>query len=109
MPQKPETKFRNKIRPLLESLPKSFWESIQQKTIKGSPDIVGCVNGYFIALELKSSSKAEVTPLQRHKLESIKVAGGVAVVVTPENWDVVYNGLKALCVCNHEVGELYYD
>lgn len=100
MAQKPETKFRARIRPLLESIPKSYWESVQQKTIRGTPDILGCVNGYFVALELKVDS--EVTVLQRHKLECIKYANGIALVVTPKNWEEVFTGLKALSVCLNE-------
>lgn len=98
--QKPETRFRAKIRPLLDSLPNSYWESIQQRAINGTPDILGCVNGYFVALELKRS-KGKPTLLQKHKLEMIKHAHGIAIVLSPENWDDVYTGLKALSVCIH--------
>lgn len=93
--QKPETKFRAKIRPLLDAIPNSWWESIQQKSIRGTPDIIGCLGGYFIALELKSK-KVDAKGLQAYKLQSIRDAYGVALVVHPENWKEVYDYLRSL-------------
>ena len=93
MAKKPETKFKEKVMPLLKALPMSWWEKIQQKSISGTPDILGCINGTFIAIELKSSIDSPITGLQKHKLELIDNAGGVALVVHPDNWNRVYNRL----------------
>lgn len=101
MSQKEETKFRARIRPHLDDLPNSWWESIQQKAIRGTPDILGVVNGYFIALELKTSL-GKIDPLQAHKLSGIVSAGGYAYIVTPDNWESVFNKLQKLAgVENH--------
>ncbi len=94
--QKPETVFRAKLRPKLEAIPGSFWESIQQKTIIGTPDILGCVRGRFVALELKSSG-GKVSELQKLKLERIAACGGIAMVVSPENAEQVLRELGELC------------
>lgn len=96
--QKPETVFRAKLRPKLEAIPDSFWESIQQKTIIATPDILGCVRGWFVALELKSSG-GSATELQKLKLERIERAGGIARVVFPENADEVLAFLRGLKRC----------
>lgn len=96
MAQKPETKFRQKFRAKLEEIPNSFWESIQQKAIQGTPDILGCVNGYFVAIELKATSDSKVTPLQEHKLLCITKAGGYAGVACPENCDDMLRELYKL-------------
>lgn len=93
MSKKAETKFRSKIRPLLDLIPNSFWESISQRSILGTPDILGTISGVFIALELKSFSKATVTAMQKHKLHLIVKAGGYAFIVCPENWNEVYGKL----------------
>ncbi len=85
--QKPETKFRAKLRARLELVPNSFWESIQQKTIQGTPDIIGCVNGFFVALELKATPSASASALQLLKLKRICNAGGVGYLVHPENME----------------------
>lgn len=93
--QKPETKFRASFRPKLEAIPNSFWESIQQKTIKGTPDILGVVGGTFIAIELKAG-RWQATELQKLKLKRIEEAGGIALVVNPSNASEVLSYLRGL-------------
>lgn len=47
----------------------------------GIPDVIACVNGRFVALEVKRPGN-KPTPLQRATLEQIQKAGGLAAVVT---------------------------
>lgn len=94
--QKPETKFRKKFRKYLDEIPNSWFESIQQKTINGTPDILGCINGIFVALELKSSAKAPITPLQAFKIEAINAAGGCSAIVHPGNFKDVLEALRKI-------------
>jgi hypothetical protein len=54
----------------------------------GVPDIVACVNGYFLAIECKAGTN-KPTALQVREIEAIRKAGGVAVVANEENWDEV--------------------
>ena len=64
----------------------------------GVPDIVCCVNGYFLAIECKAG-KNKPTLLQVRELERIRAAGGVAAVADEENWEMVrklVRDLKAL-------------
>lgn len=96
MSQKPETKFRAKVRPRLDAIENSWWESIQQKTINGTPDIIGCIKGRFIAIELKASEKSVVSPLQKHKLEEIVKAGGISHILHPGNCEEVLTSLESL-------------
>lgn len=96
MAKKPETVFKERIQPRLKALPNSWWEKIQQVVIRGTPDIIGCVSGVFVALELKMSEKAPIEPLQIHKLRKIEKAGGMAFIVYPENWEDVYMQLEIL-------------
>lgn len=86
MGQKGETKFRQRVDKFLKTIPDSWFESIQQKSINGSPDKIGVIAGLFVALELKASKKAGVTELQKYKLQKIVDAGGIGLVVYPENW-----------------------
>ena len=81
---------------MLDNLPYSHFESIQQKTIRGTPDILGCINGVFVALELKAHLGAAISPMQQHKLSSIVKAGGYAYIICPENWEEIYQKLKLL-------------
>lgn len=93
MAKKQETKFKERIRPFLDSLPKSWWLKTQMLAILGIPDFLGCLQGYFIAMELKVDGKAP-TALQRYVLKKIRDAGGIALHVHPENWEDVYKLLK---------------
>lgn len=88
MAKKPETLFKEKFNARLKEIDKQYgnlwWVKTQQVTIRGTPDILLCVNGTFIAIELKSA-EGEASPLQRHNLEQIKRAKGHGLVVFPEN------------------------
>ena len=54
------------------------------------------MSGVFVALELKMDEKAAIEPLQIHKLNKIEKAGGLALIVYPENWEEVYMELQEL-------------
>lgn len=66
----------------------------------GVPDIVACVNGLFVGIECKAG-KNKPTALQVRELEAIRRAGGCALVVNEENWDMVrplVHSLKATVI-----------
>ena len=95
MPEKPETRFTRIFMARLKLLPNSWFQKTQMLSIRGIPDILGLVNGKFIALELKvGSNKAD--GLQKHILGRIEAAGGYARVVTPENADLVLKELEEM-------------
>jgi hypothetical protein len=95
--RKPETVFRSKVFTWLAiHLPGAWFESIQQIAIGGTPDILGCVRGRFVALEIKAEEKSPVSELQKLKLERIASAGGTALVVHPQNWTDVQKTLLGL-------------
>jgi hypothetical protein len=93
MAQKPETVFRRRVRMHLDWLSAKFkgrlwYEAVQQKAIKGSPDFVLCAGGQFIALELKSDGGI-ISLIQEAKMNRILEAGGLALVADPDNWETV--------------------
>jgi len=49
---------------------------------RGVPDIICCVNGAFVALEVKRPGLGRLTDLQALTIERIRESGGVAEVVT---------------------------
>lgn len=103
MSQKPETVFRqNRVRPDLLALPNCAIFPIQQKSIRGDPDFILCINGLFIGLELKDDGK-EPDPLQEFKLDNIKNAKGIALVAQPQNWDEIYEILKEIACSEVEL------
>ena len=50
----------------------------------GIPDIVGCVNGKFFAIECKAGAK-QPTLLQHTEIENIRLHKGVAFVINEDN------------------------
>ncbi|MDO4681110.1 MAG: VRR-NUC domain-containing protein [Aerococcus sp.] len=46
----------------------------------GTPDILACVDGRFVAIEVKRPKGGVVSPLQQHQMQKIKRAGGLAMV-----------------------------
>jgi hypothetical protein len=96
MARKPETVFRAKFQSRLKQLPNAWFESIQQKSIGGTPDNLGVIRGLFVAIEYKATSKDLPTPLQEHKLRMIMNAEGIALVVHPDNADATFKFLLAM-------------
>lgn len=47
---------------------------------KGSSDILACINGYFVAIEVKRTHKSKVSAGQTDFINKIIKAGGVAFV-----------------------------
>jgi hypothetical protein len=96
MAKKPETYFKEKVLLGLRALPNTWAEKIQQRSIRGTPDILACVRGLFVAMELKATDQDVPDGLQVHKLNLIKRASGLALVVTPSIWPSVYQILADL-------------
>ena len=96
MAKKAETKLKEKVLGALHTLPETWCVKVQQVAIRGTPDILACIRGHFIAIELKSSPEHEPDALQQYTLDSIEDAGGLAVVVDPVNWPDVFEGLQAM-------------
>lgn len=62
----------------------------------GLPDLIGCVRGRLLAIELKSEGKT-ATFLQKLTLERIQKAGGRAVVIDAfEQWTRLIDKILAL-------------
>lgn len=96
-----ETLFKKKVRASVTKLPLSWWLTAQMLSILGIPDLIGCVNGKFVALELKISKEAAEKKrgkvvLQARILFLIRNAGGYAEFVYPENWDRIHQELSAM-------------
>lgn len=88
--------------PRLRQLPNTWLVKVQQRTIRGTPDIIMCVNGMFVAIELKKSEKEQADLLQDHHLEMINThAKGIGLKVSPENWEKVYEALVTLSGGGH--------
>ena len=59
----------------------------------GIPDIVGCMNGQFVAFECKAG-KGKTTALQDREIKKIQDATGWAFVINEDNVDKVEELLR---------------
>ncbi len=87
----PEKKVKNAIIKQLKLLGASvyyFFPATGGYGRSGVPDIVGCFNGKFWAIECKAG-KNTTTALQDRELNAIRNARGEAWVINEENVDAV--------------------
>lgn len=63
----------------------------------GIPDIVGCLEGNFFAIECKAGDNT-ATALQEKEVKKIRAAGGVAIVVNESNVDEEMLKLELSCL-----------
>jgi Holliday junction resolvase len=54
---------------------------VSEFSAAGTPDLIACIHGYFIALEVKVPGETP-TELQDYTLKCIRAAGGAATVVS---------------------------
>lgn len=93
---KQETLFRQRLMPILKKIPHSHWFSIQQTSICGTPDILGVVNGYFVALEIKVDATSKRSELQYYNILRVQASGGYAEFIYKTNMDRVISDLLKL-------------
>ncbi len=111
----PETKFKNEVQKWLISqgiyqagTPKQkqtlpikgwfvkIWGGGMQK--EGIPDILMCVNGIFISLELKSA-KGRPSELQKKNTAMVNESNGVGIILYPDGFENFKNILRGLMDC----------
>lgn len=90
-----ETVFKNRVIPLLKSIPETWVCKIAQTSKRGTPDILMCMSGVFVAIELKTDT-GKTSALQEYNLSRIAESRGIAVVLTPSNLHEMLDRLKAI-------------
>lgn len=68
----------------LNSLPNSKAINIHGSVFseRGTPDVIGCINGRLVAFECKRSEDEEPTPIQKWRLSEWITAGAVVGAVS---------------------------
>lgn len=82
MAQTPEKKVKDRVTRCIKT--HGGWEAkpvMQGMGQNGTPDILACISGVFLAVETKSG-RGKPTKLQQAQLRKIQQAGGLAVVVS---------------------------
>lgn len=91
----PEAKVKKKVKAILDELGAyHFFPLMGGFGRAGVPDIIGCYQGCFFAIECKAGSN-KTTELQERELEKIRRAGGVAIVINEGNLEDVKATIQA--------------
>jgi len=89
--------LKAKVKKFLEKLPNTWSVKTNERSVRGIPDYLLCVQGKFIALELKRDEVELMQgTLQCHTLERIARAGGYATFVYPQNFEKVKEDILKL-------------
>ena len=94
MAKTPEGLFQEKLLRSLRKVDNAWWLRAHMAARAGIPDILGCMSGFFVAIEVKKDAKSKATKLQKYVLNKIHKAGGIALVVCPENFEDCMNYLQ---------------
>lgn len=92
----PEKLYENKIKAELKR--RGHWYVkyfANRNTRAGVPDLLCCINGKFVALEIKAEA-GRVSALQAHQIEEITAAGGIAMTVYPKDYEKLLSLLDNL-------------
>lgn len=82
-----EKAFENKIKAYLKSIGAYFIKTHGDRFSRvGTPDIIACVNGHFVAVEVKAEN-GKPSELQIHHIEQINKAGGYGVILYPNGFE----------------------
>ena len=91
-----EKTFENKIKAYLKSIGAYFIKTHGDRFSKvGTPDIIACVNGHFVAVEVKAEN-GKPSELQLYHLEQIRKAGGHSFLLYPKDFENFKNFLEDL-------------
>ena len=80
MPLKAETRLSKKVKKALKRKFGGFWFKIHGNIfqLRGIPDLIGCVKGRFVAIELKIGKK-KPKKIQYYMMKKIKENGGIVL------------------------------
>lgn len=92
-----EKAFENKIKAYLKSIGAYFVKTHGDRFSRvGTPDIIACVNGHFVAVEVKAEN-GRPSELQLHHIKEIKKAGGYATILYPKDFENFKKEMTKFC------------
>jgi len=98
MADTPEKKVKKKVVEILKQYDAYYFYPVTGGYgASGVPDIVACVNGRFLGVEVKADAKKRgPTALQQKNLDAINKTGGIGVVIDANNLDTLVEVLDLL-------------
>jgi len=106
-----EKQFENKVKSWLHQLQKEgqpikfikIWGGGFQKA--GIPDLICCINGIYVEVELKASN-GRPTDLQEHNIKLTNSANGIGMILYPEGFEQFKAIVKGVINCNSHIQNL---
>lgn len=92
----PEKNFENKIKRLFKKKGLyyfKFWGTMYTRS--GVPDLIVCVNGRFLGVEVKAE-EGKPSEIQLENIRQIRENGGYAVVCYPDQYDKLERLIEAI-------------
>lgn len=81
-----EKTFENKVKKFLDANGAWYVKFFANSFTKaGIPDILACVNGYFVGIEVKAQN-GKPSELQLYNVQKIRDSGGFAIVLYPSGF-----------------------
>lgn len=80
-----------------------IWGGGYQKS--GIPDLLLCVNGIFISVELKAPN-GRPSALQKMNTARINQSGGIGIILKPDGFEQFKEIVKGVIECNYHIQEL---
>lgn len=65
---------------------------------EGIPDLIVCINGFFMTVELKSST-GRPSDIQKKNTKMINESGGIGLILYPEGFDAFKELVKGVIIC----------
>lgn len=86
MATKPESRLQRRIRRAITDEFGGWYFKVHGGPFQaaGVPDIVGCIAGFFVAIEVKMPNTGKMSPTQRATIKKIKKTNGIAFVAVSE-------------------------
>lgn len=92
----PEKLFENKVKAFILEQDGWFVKFFANRMTKsGIPDILACINGYFIAIEIKAQN-GKPSKLQIRNCNQIRTSGGQAFILYPSGFNEFKEVIKGL-------------
>lgn len=92
-----EKQFENEIKKFLNELPKTwffkYWAGPMSKA--GIPDIIACVNGKLVGIEVKAPN-GKPSELQKRNIRLINECGGLGYILYPHQFESFKNDMYKL-------------
>ena len=83
-----EKQFENKIKKYLDTLPNIWyfkhWAGAYSQS--GIPDIIACINGRFVGIEVKCE-RGKASELQKRNIRLINEANGMGMILYPKDFE----------------------